>query len=97
MRLWVGAGKTTIARHYGTFLQQLGVLPKDSVFVETSGASLVHGGVAALKSELDRVKTAGGGVLFVDEAYQLKSEQRGEHVRLYTPGHHANSELLPRH
>ena len=54
-----GTGKTTVARHYSTFLQQLEVLPKGSVFVETSGASLIHKGVTYLEEELDKAKKAG--------------------------------------
>ena len=44
-----GTGKTTIARHYGTFLQQLSVLPSKSIFEETSGAKLIQDGVKGLK------------------------------------------------
>lgn len=57
------------ARLYGELLEELGVLPKGSCFVETSGAKLVSGGVAALQGALDEAKD--GGLLFVDEAYQL--------------------------
>lgn len=64
-----GTGKTVCARLYGELLEELGVLPKGSCFVETSGAKLVSGGVAALQDALDETKD--GGLLFVDEAYQL--------------------------
>ncbi len=56
------------------------MLPEGALFVETSGASLVHKGVAHLEGELARVKRAGGGVVFVDEAYQLVSDRAGEQV-----------------
>ena len=75
-----GTGKTTIAKHYGLFLQQLGVLPEDSRFVETSGAALIQKGVSYLEQELDQVKEAGGGLVFVDEAYQLTSDREGKKV-----------------
>lgn len=64
-----GTGKTVCARLYGELMEELGVLPKGSCFVETSGAKLVSGGVAALQDALN--KTKNGGLLFVDEAYQL--------------------------
>jgi replication-associated recombination protein RarA len=66
-----GTGKTTVARLYAKLLQQLGVLPEDSVFVETSGAKLSSKGTSELEKHLKEAKEAGGGVIFVDEAYQL--------------------------
>lgn len=38
---------------------------------ETSGAKLVDGGVTELKDLLKKIFDNGGGVLFIDEAYQL--------------------------
>jgi hypothetical protein len=73
-------GKTTIARHYGLFLQQLLVLPEGSVFQETNGAKLIQGGVKGLQDLLEDVKGKGGGVIFVDEAYQLASDREGKKV-----------------
>ena len=64
-----GTGKTSVARLYAALLQELGLLPAAAV-EETSGAALVHGGVSGLKKVLEE-KLKGGGVLFVDEAYQL--------------------------
>ena len=66
-----GTGKTTIARLYGRFLQELKALPQKSLFRETTGAKLGEGGVKELQAILDEMKAAGGGLLFVDEAYQL--------------------------
>ncbi|MEW5300661.1 MAG: hypothetical protein WDW36_003575 [Sanguina aurantia] len=63
-----GTGKTTVARHYAALLTELGVLPKAGM-VETSGAALVNGGLRELKGMLEVIKE--GGVLFIDEAYQL--------------------------
>eukprot|EP00884_Botryococcus_braunii_P010986 jgi/Botrbrau1/1988/Bobra.0052s0030.1 len=64
-----GTGKTTVARLYGEFLMEIGIL-SGSEFVETTGAALVNGGVTELKKLLE--KLVKGGVLFIDEAYQLK-------------------------
>lgn len=65
-----GTGKTTVARIYGGLLQELGVIP-DGVVVETSGAKLAIGGPSELQNHLKTLDK--GGVLFVDEAYQLVS------------------------
>lgn len=72
--------KTTIARHYGTFLQQLSVLPEGSRFEETGGAKLINDGISGLTDILEDVKKAGGGIVFVDEAYQLISDREGRKV-----------------
>ncbi|GFH25752.1 NFX1-type zinc finger-containing protein 1 [Haematococcus lacustris] len=63
-----GTGKTTVARIYAALLKELGVLP-DAQVVETSGSALANGGVEQLKKELTKLEK--GGVLFLDEAYQL--------------------------
>jgi Holliday junction resolvasome RuvABC ATP-dependent DNA helicase subunit len=64
-----GTGKTTVARLYAEFLKELGVLPGAEI-EETTGAALVNGGVTELKKILSKLEK--GGVLFIDEAYQLK-------------------------
>lgn len=63
-----GTGKTTVARIYAELLKELKVIPAAQV-VETSGAKMVDGGVNELKKQLQTLDK--GGVLFVDEAYQL--------------------------
>jgi AAA lid domain len=40
-------------------------------FVETTGSRLAHGGVAEVKTHLQELEKAEGGVYFIDEAYQL--------------------------
>lgn len=63
-------GKTTVARHYAKFLASMQVLPGNE-FVETTGSRLANDGVAGIKKIIEDVVNAGGGTIFVDEAYQL--------------------------
>ncbi|KAF8252466.1 P-loop containing nucleoside triphosphate hydrolase protein [Wilcoxina mikolae CBS 423.85] len=66
-----GTGKTTVARIYAEFLYSMGVL-KSKMVKETSGAKLAYKGPAGIKRIIRKiVDRAKGGVLFVDEAYQL--------------------------
>ena len=60
-------GKTTAARIFGKLLHEVGAREKD-VFIETTASSLKREGS---KKFVDLVQQAMGGVLFVDEAYQL--------------------------
>ncbi|KAK4124691.1 P-loop containing nucleoside triphosphate hydrolase protein [Parathielavia appendiculata] len=67
-----GTGKTTVARLYAQFLTELCVIP-GSCFKENTGAGLADLGVAGCKKLIDEILNEGGGVLFIDEAYQLTS------------------------
>ncbi|KAK8123367.1 hypothetical protein PG999_003285 [Apiospora kogelbergensis] len=67
-----GSGKTTVAKIYARFLTSLGVLP-GSHFEETTGAKLANIGVAGCQKIVDNMLNQGGGVVFIDEAYQLTS------------------------
>lgn len=67
-----GTGKTTVARLYARFLGEVGALPGDMLF-ETSGSALANDGVSACKDHIEKILEAGGGVFFIDEAYQLVS------------------------
>ncbi|XP_044721190.1 AAA domain-containing protein [Hirsutella rhossiliensis] len=67
-----GTGKTTVARLWGKFLTSVGAIPGE-VFKETTGAKLANDGVSATEAMLEEIKDGGGGVLFIDEAYQLSS------------------------
>ncbi|EQL01670.1 CbxX/CfqX [Ophiocordyceps sinensis CO18] len=67
-----GTGKTTVARLWGRFLTSVGAVPGE-VFQETTGAKLANDGVSAAEKMLEEIKDNGGGVLFIDEAYQLSS------------------------
>lgn len=71
-----GTGKTEVARILARILYEEGILPKDS-FVETDRSGLVgqYLGHTAQKTH-DLVKSALGGVLFIDEAYSLLTDER---------------------
>ncbi|KAI9925314.1 hypothetical protein MW887_006242 [Aspergillus wentii] len=65
-----GTGKTTFARLYSKFLGAVGVLP-GSCFVETTGSELANEGVSGCQKKIEGILKDGGGVMFIDEAYQL--------------------------
>ncbi|KAH8646473.1 P-loop containing nucleoside triphosphate hydrolase protein [Tricladium varicosporioides] len=67
-----GTGKTTVARLYAKFLTSVGVIA-GTTFKEMTGSFLANKGVAGCKKLLDDVLNEGGGVVFIDEAYQLTS------------------------
>ncbi len=72
-----GTGKTTIARLMGMLYYELSLLPQGQL-IECSASDLVSqnvGGTARLVR--DRVQEAMGGVLFIDEAYSLSTNQHG--------------------
>lgn len=76
-----GTGKTTVARLMGKVLFDHGVLTGDTfVFVEVSQEDLVSenvGGTAPkTRAHLDRAR---GGVLFIDEAYNLYKKEGINH------------------
>ena len=66
-----GTGKTTVARLMGKILYSMGALPSPTV-VEVDKTKLVgrfQGDTEAITSHV--IDTAMGGILFIDEAYQL--------------------------
>ena len=66
-----GVGKTTVSRLVAKLFNKLGVASKDTV-VEVQKGDLVAGYVnqTSMKTK-NKIKEAKGGILFVDEAYQL--------------------------
>ncbi|KIK26288.1 hypothetical protein PISMIDRAFT_95029 [Pisolithus microcarpus 441] len=68
-----GTGKTTVARLFAQFLESVQVLPGDA-FLETTGSSLANDGVKGAKKLVNNALKAGGGAIFIDEAYQLVSD-----------------------
>lgn len=85
-----GTGKTTVARILGKAFRALGILDRAN-FVETDRSGLVakyEGQTAAKTNKL--IDSAMGGILFIDEAYQLN---QGEHDQF---GSEAVATLLKR-
>ena len=66
-------GKTTVARLYAKILTSLGAIPGDT-FVETTGSRLANKGVTGIKKVMEDTLKAGGGAIFLDEAYQLTDQ-----------------------
>lgn len=68
-----GTGKTTVARLISSLYASIGVLSKGQLIeVDRSGLVAGYVGQTALKTQ-DVIKSAIGGVLFIDEAYSLSS------------------------
>ncbi|CAH0038913.1 unnamed protein product [Clonostachys rhizophaga] len=67
-----GTGKTTVARLWGKFLTSIGAVVGDA-FEETTGSKLASAGVPGCEKLIEGIKDRDGGVLFIDEAYQLSS------------------------
>ncbi len=72
-----GTGKTTVARIVGQVYREEGILPTGHL-VEVSAAQLIagHVGQTAIKTA-EAISCAMGGVLFIDEAYGLLSNEFG--------------------
>ena len=69
-----GTGKTTIAKHIGEIYHSIGVLSSGHVVV-TDRTKLVGEFIGVTeKNALNAINSASGGVLFIDEAYNLFTE-----------------------
>jgi len=69
-----GTGKTTVARHLGGILNELGVRSNDK-FIGTTGEKLARMGADKVSKQID---DAMGGVLFIDEAYGLEPARNAD-------------------
>lgn len=67
-------GKTTVARLYAKFLHEMELLDSDE-FCETSGMMMAASGASGAENALKTLSD--GGVLFIDEAYQLTTDYVG--------------------
>ncbi len=73
-----GTGKTTIARIFADILAAIEVLPSGHL-VEVSAKDLIAGYVGqTAQATADAVDKAMGGVLFIDEAYELAGNDFGK-------------------
>ena len=69
-----GTGKTTIAKHIGEIYHSIGVLSSGHVVV-TDRTKLVGEFIGVTeKNAMNAINSASGGVLFIDEAYNLFTE-----------------------
>lgn len=73
-----GTAKTTVARIVAGLLKEIGII-KTGEFIEVGRADLVAKYVGQTAPMVQNVfQRAKGGVLFIDEAYSLLEERRGE-------------------
>jgi SpoVK/Ycf46/Vps4 family AAA+-type ATPase len=73
-----GTGKTTVAEIYAKFLKECGVLKRGHLIV-TSRADFVAGYVGQTASKTKKkIREALGGLLFIDEAYSLLGQAKGD-------------------
>ena len=72
-----GTGKTTVARLIGEIYYHIGLLKRADTFVECTRADLIgeHMGETAQRVR-EKVQSALGGILFIDEAYALVSDDQ---------------------
>ncbi|PTU84577.1 sporulation protein [Staphylococcus pasteuri] len=71
-----GTGKTTVARLLAKIFNQLGILSKGHL-IETERSEMIGSYIGHTEKNTKRiVEQALGGVLFVDEAYQLMPKER---------------------
>ena len=66
-----GTGKTTVARMMGLMLRRAGVLSKGHVVIRERSTLLGQNYNSEAEKTLAAIEEAQGGILFIDEAYQL--------------------------
>ncbi len=66
-----GTGKTTIAKYIGEMLHKVGVLSKGHVVIKERATLLGQNYNSESEKTLEALEQAQGGILFIDEAYQL--------------------------
>lgn len=66
-----GTGKTTVAKMFGSMLHDAGVLSSGHVVVRERATLLGQFYNSEAEKTLDAIEAAQGGILFIDEAYQL--------------------------
>lgn len=66
-----GTGKTTVAKMMGAMLHRAGVLSKGHVVIRERSTLLGQNYNSESEKTLAAIEEAGGGILFIDEAYQL--------------------------
>ncbi|MBR6403104.1 MAG: AAA family ATPase [Eubacterium sp.] len=74
-----GTGKTTIARAIGQIYKTLGILERGHM-IETDRSGMVAGYMGQTAEKVNEVvNRAMGGILFIDEAYSLVSDNEGDY------------------
>lgn len=66
-----GTGKTTVAKMMGAMLHRAGVLSKGHVVVRERATLLGQNYNSEAEKTIEAIEKAQGGILFIDEAYQL--------------------------
>lgn len=66
-----GTGKTTVAKRVGLLLRRAGILSKGHVVVRERATLLGQNYNSEAEKTLAAIEEAQGGILFIDEAYQL--------------------------
>ena len=80
-----GTGKTTVCKIFGSLLRQAGALSKGHVVVCDRGTFLGTLWGDEERSVRQVVEMAQGGVLMIDEAYQLNGKHDGDPGKLVVP------------
>lgn len=70
-----GTGKTTVAKYIGKLLADAGILSKGHVVVKERATLLGQNYNSESEKTLEALNEAKGGILFIDEAYQLYQPQ----------------------